>query len=145
MGGTTTGRAAGNQPCDNPNGCPGGPSALDHRTLRRFLAYLDTRGFARSTIARKAAALRAFLRFLRRRGVLERDLGSLLRAPKGASRLPRVIRTPRPRKKFPLTMSASASSGSAPSRTFTLSVESAPTAMTSRNGPFCRRSASYTG
>jgi integrase/recombinase XerC len=74
-------------------GCPGGPSTLDHRTLRRFLAYLDTRGFARSTIARKAAALRAYLRFLRRQGVLERDLGSLLRAPKGASRLPRVIRT----------------------------------------------------
>ena len=74
-------------------GCPSGPSALDHRTLRRFLAYLDTRGFARTTIARKAAALRAYLRFLRRHGVLDRDLGSLLRAPKGASRLPRVIRT----------------------------------------------------
>jgi integrase/recombinase XerC len=74
-------------------GCPGGPAGLDHRTLRRFLAYLDTRGFARSTIARKAAALRAYLRFLRRQGVLERDLGALLRAPKGASRLPRVIRT----------------------------------------------------
>jgi integrase/recombinase XerC len=74
-------------------GCPGGPAALDHRTLRRFLAYLDTRGFARSTIARKAAALRAYLRFLRRQGVLDRDLGALLRAPKGASRLPRVIRT----------------------------------------------------
>lgn len=73
-------------------GCPGGPTALDHRTLRRFLAYLDTRGFARTTIARKAAALRAYLRFLRRQGVLDRDLGALLRAPKGASRLPRVIR-----------------------------------------------------
>jgi integrase/recombinase XerC len=74
-------------------GCPGGPNALDHRTLRRFLAYLDTRGFARTTIARKAAALRAYLRFLRRRGVIDRDLGALLRAPKGASRLPRVIRS----------------------------------------------------
>lgn len=74
-------------------GCPGGPVALDHRTLRRFLGYLDTRGFARSTIARKAAALRAYLRFLRRQGVLDRDLGSLLRAPKGASRLPRVLRS----------------------------------------------------
>ena len=73
-------------------GCPGGPTALDHRTLRRFLAYLDTRGFARTTIARKAAALRSYLRFLRRQGVIERDLGALLRAPKGASRLPRVIR-----------------------------------------------------
>ena len=27
-GGTTTGSAAGNQPCDNPNGCPGGPTSL---------------------------------------------------------------------------------------------------------------------
>ncbi len=74
-------------------GCPAGPAALDHRTLRRFLAYLDTRGFARSTIARKAAALRSYLRFLRRQGVIDADLGALLRAPKGASRLPRVIRT----------------------------------------------------
>ena len=51
------------------------PAALDHRTLRRFLAYLDTRGFARSTIARKAAALRAYLRFLRRQGVIDHDPG----------------------------------------------------------------------
>jgi site-specific recombinase XerD len=73
-------------------GCPD-PASLDHRTLRRFLAYLDTRGFARSTIARKAAALRAYLRFLRRQGVIDHDPGATLRAPKGASRLPRVIRT----------------------------------------------------
>jgi site-specific recombinase XerD len=69
------------------------PSALDHRTLRRFLAYLDTRGFARSTIARKAAALRAYLRFLRRQGVIDTDPGAMLRAPKGAKHLPRVIRS----------------------------------------------------
>jgi site-specific recombinase XerD len=69
------------------------PASLDHRTLRRFLAYLDTRGFARSTIARKAAALRAYLRFLRRQGVIDHDPGATLRAPKGANRLPRVIRS----------------------------------------------------
>jgi integrase/recombinase XerC len=69
------------------------PTALDHRTLRRYLAYLDTRGFARSTIARKAAALRAYLRFLRRTGVIDHDHGLSLRAPKGSHRLPRVIRT----------------------------------------------------
>jgi hypothetical protein len=28
IGGATTGSAAGNQPCDNPNGCPGGPTSL---------------------------------------------------------------------------------------------------------------------
>jgi integrase/recombinase XerC len=69
------------------------PADLDHRTLRRFLAYLDTRGFARSTIARKAAALRAYLRFLRRHGLVTGDPGATLRAPKGTSRLPRVLRS----------------------------------------------------
>jgi integrase/recombinase XerC len=72
-------------------GCPR-PEALDHTTLRRYLAYLRTRGFARPSIARKAAALRAYLRYLRRHGVLAADPGRLLRAPKGPSRLPRVPR-----------------------------------------------------
>ncbi|MGH2676962.1 MAG: site-specific integrase, partial [Actinomycetota bacterium] len=31
-----------------------------HRQLRRWLAHLDTRGYARSSIARKAAAVRSF-------------------------------------------------------------------------------------
>ena len=36
-----------------------GPDAVDHLVLRRYLAYLTTRGMARPSIARKAAALRA--------------------------------------------------------------------------------------
>jgi integrase/recombinase XerC len=72
-------------------GCPD-PSALDHRTLRRYLAYLQTRGFSRSSTARKAASVRAYLRHLRRRGVLGRDVASAVQAPKGARRLPRMPR-----------------------------------------------------
>jgi site-specific recombinase XerD len=68
------------------------PSDIDRRVLRRYLAYLDTRGFARASIARKAAAVRAYLRYLRRHGVIDGDPGASLRAPKGASRLPRVPR-----------------------------------------------------
>ncbi len=74
-------------------GACSGPDALDRRVLRRYLAYLDTRGFARASIARKVAALRAYLRFLRRHGVIAEDLGRTMRTPKGASRLPRVIRS----------------------------------------------------
>ncbi|HYT38274.1 MAG TPA: site-specific integrase, partial [Acidimicrobiia bacterium] len=44
-----------------------GPQAVDHLVLRRYLAYLTTRGMARPTIARKAAALRSFFGWLRRR------------------------------------------------------------------------------
>ena len=69
------------------------PRDLDHVTLRRYLGYLTTRGFARPTISRKAAAVRAFLRYLTRHGVLVTDPGRTLRSPKGASRLPRVPRS----------------------------------------------------
>ncbi len=66
------------------------PTDLDRRVLRRYLGYLDTRGFARASIARKAAAMRSYLRYLRRHGVIDGDPGAGLRSPKGAARLPRV-------------------------------------------------------
>jgi len=72
-------------------GCPD-PSDADRRALRRYLAFLATRGLARRTIARKAAAVRGYLRHLRRHGALEVDPGRTLRAPKGEARLPRVPR-----------------------------------------------------
>jgi integrase/recombinase XerC len=68
------------------------PADLDHKVLRRYLAYLTTRGFARATIARKAASMRAFARWLRRHGEIDIDPGRRLRTPKGASRLPNVPR-----------------------------------------------------
>jgi site-specific recombinase XerD len=67
-----------------------GPQTVDRLVLRRYLAYLTTRGMARPTIARKAAALRAFFGWLRRRGVVTVDPTRNLRAPKGDRRLPRV-------------------------------------------------------
>jgi site-specific recombinase XerD len=70
-------------------GCPE-PGELDHRTVRRYLAYLQTRGFARPTVARKAASVRAYVKHLRRRGVLERDVAAAVQTPKGARRLPRM-------------------------------------------------------
>jgi integrase/recombinase XerC len=72
-------------------GCPE-PEGLDHRVLRRYLAYLTTRGLARSTIARKAASVRAYSRYLSRHDVITSDPGRSLRAPKGGRRLPRVPR-----------------------------------------------------
>jgi site-specific recombinase XerD len=67
-----------------------GPESVDHLVLRRYLAYLTTKGMARPTIARKAAALRAFFGWLRRRGVVTADPTRNLRAPKGDRRLPKV-------------------------------------------------------
>jgi integrase/recombinase XerC len=70
-------------------GCPE-PERADRRVLRRYLAYLNTRGFARTYIARKVAAVRGYLRHLHRKGQIAGDPGRGLRTPKGESRLPRV-------------------------------------------------------
>jgi site-specific recombinase XerD len=70
-------------------GCPD-PGRLDHRVLRRYVAYLATRGFARSSVARKAAAVRAYVGYLHRHGVVARHAGRDLRTPRGPKRLPRV-------------------------------------------------------
>ncbi|HEY0398930.1 MAG TPA: tyrosine-type recombinase/integrase [Acidimicrobiia bacterium] len=66
------------------------PQSVDHLVLRRYLAYLTTRGMARPTVARKAAALRAFFGWLRKRGVVTADPTRNLRTPRGDRRLPRV-------------------------------------------------------
>jgi site-specific recombinase XerD len=70
----------------------GGPAAVERRTLRRYLAYMATRGNARRTIARRASALRRYFRWLVRAGHVSRDPTAGLSAPKGEARLPRVLR-----------------------------------------------------
>ena len=67
------------------------PGDVDRQMLRRYLGYLTTRKYARSSIARKAAALRCYFGWLARCGCVERDPARLLGAPSGGSRLPRVL------------------------------------------------------
>ena len=59
-------------------GCPVAAD-LDPRSLRRYFAYLQTRGFGKATISRKAASVHAYVRFLRRHGVVSRDVAARLR------------------------------------------------------------------
>jgi site-specific recombinase XerD len=59
--------------------------------LRRYLAFLATRRYARASVARKAAALRSYLQWCRRRGLIESDPGRGLSAPTASGRLPRVL------------------------------------------------------
>jgi site-specific recombinase XerD len=68
-----------------------GPQAVDRLTLRRYLAYLSTRRYERRSIARKAAALRRYFDWMRRRGTIDVDPARRLSAPSGSGRLPRVL------------------------------------------------------
>ncbi len=74
-----------------------GPADVDRMLLRRYLAFLTTRRYARATVARKAAALRCYFAWQRRRGVLDDDPARRLAAPGGGSRLPKVLDRSEPR------------------------------------------------
>ena len=68
-----------------------GPQRITRLDLRRFLAYLTTRKYARTSIARKASSLRRYFAWLRRTGVLANDPAVTLTALGGDGRLPEVL------------------------------------------------------
>ena len=57
-------------------------------SIRAFLGDRHKRGNARSSAARKLAALRTFARYLRREGILDADPAALVGTPKREQRLP---------------------------------------------------------
>ena len=67
------------------------PAAVQRTLLRRYVAFLTTRTFAKRSIARKVAALRRYFRWLKRSGLVATDPSVSLRAPAGEGRLPRVL------------------------------------------------------
>ena len=70
-----------------------GPDGVDRMLLRRYLAYLTTRGFERRSIARKAASIRRYFAYALRRGLIAEDPARRLTAPSGPAKLPRTLTT----------------------------------------------------
>ena len=68
------------------------PLTAKHQTVRRYLAWLTTRGFARASIHRKAATLRAFYKFCVHLGDRVDNPATLVATPKKGSRLPAIIK-----------------------------------------------------
>jgi integrase/recombinase XerC/integrase/recombinase XerD len=67
------------------------PGGLGHRDLRRYAAILSQSGAAKSTVARRLAAIRAFFDALLRAGDVAANPADLVAAPKPDSKLPRVL------------------------------------------------------
>lgn len=67
------------------------PEQLTTRLLRAHLAWLSEQGYARSTIARRLAAIRSWCRFLCRQGTLSANPAVGLRGPRQDKRLPLFI------------------------------------------------------
>ncbi len=64
---------------------------VDRRTVRRYLANLDTRGYARSSMSRKAATVRAFYADQVMRGQSAFNPAAGIARPRLPSRLPRAL------------------------------------------------------
>jgi integrase/recombinase XerC len=67
------------------------PAELTVRLLRAYLAWLHDQGYAKSTIARRLAAVRSWCRFLCREGTLTANPADGLRGPRQDKRLPHFL------------------------------------------------------
>jgi integrase/recombinase XerC/integrase/recombinase XerD len=67
------------------------PAEVGPKTLRRYVAHLSKQGAVASTSARKLAALRALFTSQREHGLVAHNAGELVRTPRRASPLPRVL------------------------------------------------------
>lgn len=64
---------------------------LEATHIRSYLAALHD-SHERSSLCRRLAAIRSFLRFLRKGGMINRDVGILVPSPKASRRLPRFLK-----------------------------------------------------
>jgi integrase/recombinase XerC len=67
------------------------PADITRPMIRGFLADLFRRGESRASAARKLAAVRTFLRYLKREGLIESDPGLLVVTPKREQKIPRHL------------------------------------------------------
>ena len=64
---------------------------VNRRTVRRFMAHLATRGYARRSVARKVSAVRAFFADAARRGAVVANPAAGVPQPKRPQTLPKAI------------------------------------------------------
>jgi integrase/recombinase XerC len=67
------------------------PADWTTRLLRAFVAWLHEKGYAKSTVARRLAAVRSFGKFLCRQGILSENPAKSLRSPRQDKRLPHFL------------------------------------------------------
>ena len=66
-------------------------AAVDHLTLRRFLAEMRSKNYAKRTVARKLATLRTFFKFLYREGHIKTNPITAVMTPKLDKKLPKFL------------------------------------------------------
>ncbi|MHB8170488.1 MAG: tyrosine recombinase XerC [Thermincolia bacterium] len=67
------------------------PRMINHLLVRRYLAVMQEKGLARTSIARKLASFRSFFKYLCREGILEESPLRSVSTPKLEKKLPRFL------------------------------------------------------
>jgi integrase/recombinase XerC len=67
------------------------PDRISTRLLRSYIAWLHEQGYSKTTVARRIASVRSWLRFLCRRGALATNPADGLRGPKQDKKLPHFL------------------------------------------------------
>jgi integrase/recombinase XerC len=70
------------------------PAHCTREALRGFLGQLHKQGLSRASAARKLSAVRTFIRYLRREGLVDDDPGGLVATPKRDIRMPAHLSEP---------------------------------------------------
>ncbi len=68
-----------------------GVTKITHQMIREFVGHLHEAGLQKSSIARKLAALRSFLKYCVREGILNENPARLVPTPKLPKRIPMVL------------------------------------------------------
>jgi integrase/recombinase XerC len=68
-----------------------GVTKISHQMIREFVGHLHEEGLQKSSIARKLAALRSFLKYCVREGMLRENPARLVPTPKLPKRIPMVL------------------------------------------------------
>jgi integrase/recombinase XerC len=74
-----------------PGAKPPALTSITHTLIREFVAHLHDQGLAKSSIARKLAALRSFFKYCVREGRLKESPARLVPTPKLPKRIPSVL------------------------------------------------------
>jgi integrase/recombinase XerC len=74
-----------------PGGKPPAIGEVDHLLIREYLGHLHDQKLAKSSIARKLAALRSLFRYAVREGMISQNPGRLVSTPSVPRRLPSVL------------------------------------------------------
>lgn len=69
----------------------GEPERITTRLVRAYLAWLHEQGYAKTTTARRLAAIRSFFRYLHRNGQVRENPAETLRGPRQERKLPNFL------------------------------------------------------